>query len=89
MNEFPRETNEPQPFTVTVNDRPVTDPTQVQIATTTNRARPTSWSAPVLLDDGRLAIPVNGLLPGVVTAWAKPTDTPWAPVIELGQFRVS
>lgn len=88
MNGFPRETNEPLPFTVLLNGVQVTDPTRVQVATTANRDRPSVWTTPVKLTDDSLALTVAGLLPGVHIGWARITDVPWLPVIELGPFRV-
>lgn len=86
MNRYPRETDELLPAPVERNG--VIATSGVQYAITADTARPTTWTAPYVVD-GVSGVRVTGLAPGVWRVWAKVTGTNESPVIDLGNFTVT
>jgi hypothetical protein len=89
VNDYPRETNEPQQVVVLDGTTPVT--VGVKIAMTDYHTRPTVWDDPVILDDGSMGVLVDGLSPGVWRVWAKVTGLVGdiEPVVDCGYFTVN
>jgi hypothetical protein len=85
-SDYPRETIEFQPVTVTVDGAAVT--TGVQLCVVPHGARPTGWAAPVTLD-GKIGVMVEGLTPGLYDIWAQITSSPEIPVIDCGIISVT
>jgi hypothetical protein len=84
--DYPRETIEFQPVTVTVDGVAVT--TGVQLCTVPNGSRPTGWAAPTALS-GKIGVMVTGLAPGLYGIWAQITSSPEIPVINCGTISVT
>lgn len=86
VNTYPRETDELQEVTVTVNGEPVTE--DVEFSVTPWRDRPTTWAAPYVVD-GKTGVRINALPPGSYRVWARVTDFPEIPVVDCGMFVIA
>ena len=86
MSNYPRETVEFQPVTVTVNGALIT--TGVTFSVVAGDLRPTTWIAPTTLD-GKIGIMITGLTPGIYQIYAKVVSTPEIPVLDCGTFRIT
>jgi len=84
--EYPRETVEFQPATVTVDEVEVT--TGVKFAIVAEGARPTAWVDPVPVD-GRIGVMLTGLTPGLYQVYAQVASTPETPVVLCGSLRIT
>lgn len=88
---YPRETVKFIPITdVTIDGLPVTNPAEVQTAIVPESGRPTAWINSLALDGGigfKLDGPTLGR--GVFTVYARVPRSTEAPVIELGQIRLT
>jgi len=84
--DYPRESVEFQPVTVTVDGTPVT--TGVQFCITAHGGRPVTWVAPTTLD-GKIGVMVTGLTPGLYDIWAQITSSPEIPVIDCGIISIT
>ena len=85
---LPRETIEwVGPVTVTADGEPAT---AVELALLPLGTRPAGdvWQAPLVLDGGQ-GLLVNGLAPDRYVLWARVTDAPETPVLEVGTVRVT
>lgn len=83
---YPRETDELQPVTVTVDG--VATTAAVEFAVVPNGERPGDWTAPYVVGD-KSGVRVAGLAPGLYRVFARVTDTPEVPVIDCGTLLVS
>lgn len=86
MNNYPRETVEFQPVTVTVNGAAVT--TGVTFADVPSGTRPATFTTPTTLT-GRIGVMVQGYPVGVRDIWAKVTANPETPIIYCGSYAVT
>jgi hypothetical protein len=84
---YPQETKEFQPISVTLDGVEVTD--GVQVCVIAPGERPLSWTAPSVIDDGRLAVMIDGMAPGNWAVWAKVTTPYEAAVIYCGMFKIT
>lgn len=82
----PRETVEYIPVIVTVNGAVTT--TGIEFAVTPDGARPTSWTAAVVLSGATLVL-LTGLSPGQWNVWARVSESPEIVVIECGPIVVT
>lgn len=85
-NAYPRESDEFQAVTVTVDGTRVVD--EVEVAVTIGAERPTSW-APALMLGGKPGLMTGGRSPGTYTVWARVTDAPEVPVVSCGRFIIT
>jgi hypothetical protein len=85
MNLYPRETDEFQPVTVTVDGVAVSSGVKFSVVVTT--ARPLVWVDPVSLS-GKIGVMVSGLAPNDYRVYAQVTSSPEIPVVDCGTFRV-
>lgn len=85
MSTYPRETIEFIPVNVT---RDGTTINAFDIALTRHGERPTTW-APAETLDGKTGILINGLTVGIHKIWARITDNPETPVIEVGTISIT
>lgn len=85
-NTYPRETKELQPFTVTMNGANIT--ADVEYAIVLDPGRPTTWTAPVLVD-GILHAWIDELDIGAYHLWARVTDSPEIVVIDCGTIYIT
>lgn len=88
---IPRESVEYVRAVVTVDGVEVT--AGVSVAITAATARPSSWTAAVVVD-GHAAVLVgpgtgNALAPGTYRVWAKVTDSPEVPVVDCGLVTIT
>jgi hypothetical protein len=83
---YERETNEFVPVTVTVNGA-VTISGVSLCVTAAFDERPVTWVAATILD-GETGFMLTGRPVGSYRVWAKVSDSPEAPVIDCGTFRV-
>lgn len=86
-NQYPRETVEFQPVTVTVDGVAVTTGVQFAIVNREAGTRPTTWTAAVALS-GEIGVMITGLTPGFWEVYAQITSTPETPVIDCGYIQV-
>lgn len=86
MNSYPRESDEFQAVTVTVDDIDVTD--GVTLAVTRGDHRPTGWTDLVTLS-GKIGVMTGGRTPGTYRVWAKITASPEIPVLDCGAFAIT
>lgn len=86
MNQYPRETLEFQPVTVTVDGVAVT--ANVEHCVTPNGVRPATWIAPVTVS-GKQGVMVQALTPGFYDVWVRVTSSPEVPVLLAGQFQIT
>lgn len=84
--DYPRETVEFQPVTVTVDGTAVT--TGVTFAVVAFGTRPVTFAAPTTLGE-RIGVMVTGLTPGIWQVFAKIVSSPETPVVDCGHFTVS
>lgn len=84
---YPQETKEFQPISVQVDGVEVTS--GVEVCVTTPGTRPLVWSNPVLTDDGRLAVMVDGQGPGNWCVWARVTTVDEIAVVFCGTFKIT
>jgi len=84
---YPKETKEFQPIRVRVDGADVL--TGVEVAVVAPSVRPTTWVAPVTMDNGQLAVLIDGMAPGSWNVWAKVTTADEAAVIYCGSFKVT
>jgi len=83
---YPRETKELQPFRVEVDNVEVT--TGVKVAVIRPATRPTTWTDPITLDSGGLAVLIDDLELGVWNIWAQVTTDHEIVVILCGDFKI-
>ena len=87
MSDYPRESVELVPFTVTVDGTPVL--TGVQGAIVASTVRPTAWVTPTLVS-GKLGLPMTGLTVGIWDIWAQVNGyAPETPVIFCGSIKIT
>ena len=84
---FPQETKEFLPISVRLDGVEVTS--GVEVCVTPPGTRPLVWTNPLVTDDGRLAVMVDGQAPGNWSVWAKVTTDDEAAVIHCGMFKVT
>lgn len=83
---LPRETVEYIPVEVTVNG--VVTTTGVDFAVVADGARPSAWSAAVVLNSATYVL-ITGLSAGQYRIWARVSAAPETPVIECGYITVT
>ncbi len=88
-NRYPRETDEDQPVTVTVDGEPITDAAGVDVAVVPRGVRPTTWVPAVQVDEARIGFRITGLAPGLWDVWARPTVAGRRPVIPAGTIQIT
>ncbi len=89
MSEYPRETVEFIPVTVTVDGEEVTSGVAFSVVQLiTGAERPGAWIAPVALG-GRIGVMTDQQEPGIYAVWAKITDAPEIPVVFCGEYKVT
>ncbi len=86
MNSYPIETDEFVKVVVTANG--VAQTSGVTFAVVADGARPVTFTA-AKVRGSDIGVEVTGLTAGVWRIYAKATDTPYAPVIDCGVFRIA
>ncbi len=87
MSTYPRESVELVPVTVTVDG--VATTAGVTLALTTDRARPTTWSAPTVIGPASGWLLDGTLTPGLYRLWARVSSAPETPVVEVGTITIT
>lgn len=85
MNTYPRETVEFIPVNLTRDGETVTS---FDVCITKQRNRPTDW-VPAQVLEGKTGTLIQGLQVGVYKVWARITDNPETPVIEVGTISIT
>lgn len=87
MTGTPHETDELRPFTVLVNQQPITTADGVKACIVQAGDRPTVWVDPVVRD-GKTLMRVAGLARGAYDTWAQVSRGDEVAVIYLGRLYV-